>query len=128
MDEARSRFLAMGFSATSMQDIAEAVGMTKPALYYHFRDKNELFLSVIAREMEQGKIVFAETMESKRTLHARLEAGAVWRFTQIGGDIGQMMSDLHRFVPAAEVAAFKADHAQPHELVARMLENRAGAR
>ena len=34
-----------------MQEIADAVGMTKPALYYHFKDKQDLLLAVIAREM-----------------------------------------------------------------------------
>jgi AcrR family transcriptional regulator len=122
LEEARDRFLTNGFSATSMQEIADAVGMTKPALYYHFQDKHELFMAVISREMVQGQQVFLQTMSQEATLAARLESGAIWCFTQIGGDIGQMMSDLHRFVPAERVAAFKAEHLQPAELVAQMLK------
>ena len=68
LDEARDRFLAKGFSATSMQEIADAVGMTKPALYYHFRDKNELFLSVIARGGPTAAFTLNSFLKPTRTV------------------------------------------------------------
>lgn len=36
-------FAAHGFAAVSMREVATAAGVTKPALYYHFRDKEALF-------------------------------------------------------------------------------------
>ena len=60
LDEARSLFLTKGFAATSMQEIADAVGLTKPALYYHFKDKQELMLAVIGREMSEGWEIFTK--------------------------------------------------------------------
>ena len=122
LDEARALFLGKGFAATSMQEIAEAVGMTKPALYYHFRDKQELFLAVIAREMENGKRAFFEIMSVDASLPTRLADGATWCFRSIQGDMGRMMSDLHRFLPADRVHEFKCNHPMPVELVARILE------
>lgn len=121
LDESRTRFLDKGFSATSMQEIADAVGMTKPALYYHFEDKNELFLAVVAREMDRGYVEFNRNMQAHAHISDRLEAGAIYCFQMIQGDIGQMMSDLHRFVPAERVVALKAAHPQPVEMVAEML-------
>jgi len=35
-------FSAHGYAGTSMRDIAEAIGMTKAALYYHFASKEQL--------------------------------------------------------------------------------------
>jgi AcrR family transcriptional regulator len=44
---ALERFAAGGFHATSMEDIAEAAGVTKPVLYQHFRSKRQLYLELL---------------------------------------------------------------------------------
>ncbi|WP_341780054.1 TetR/AcrR family transcriptional regulator [Levilactobacillus sp. HBUAS70063] len=44
---AREQFLAQGYQATSTRDIAKQVGITQPALYHHFSDKEVIFLEVI---------------------------------------------------------------------------------
>jgi AcrR family transcriptional regulator len=36
---ARGLFIQQGYHGLAMRQIAEAVGVSKPALYYHFRDK-----------------------------------------------------------------------------------------
>ncbi len=36
-----------GYSATNLNDIAEHLGMTRGAVYWHFKNKQELFLSLI---------------------------------------------------------------------------------
>ena len=40
-------FASRGFHGTSMDDIAEAAGVTKPVLYQHFRSKRELYLELL---------------------------------------------------------------------------------
>ena len=35
-------FAENGYEATSLQDIADEMGMTKPAVYYHYRGKQEI--------------------------------------------------------------------------------------
>ncbi len=42
-------FQERGFAATSMQEIADAVGLTRPALYYHFRNKEEVLESLVEK-------------------------------------------------------------------------------
>jgi AcrR family transcriptional regulator len=44
---ARELFVARGVQATSLQDIANELGITKPALYYHFASREELVRSII---------------------------------------------------------------------------------
>lgn len=44
---ALDEFGAKGYHGTSMNDIAEAAGVTKPVLYQHFESKDELFLAVM---------------------------------------------------------------------------------
>lgn len=43
LDVALDRFAENGFHATSMDDIAEAAGVTKPVLYQHFGSKRALY-------------------------------------------------------------------------------------
>jgi len=40
-------FPELGFEKTSMRRIAEEVGITKPALYYYYKNKDELFKSIV---------------------------------------------------------------------------------
>jgi len=40
---ARDLYARRGFARVSMREVAAAAGVTKPALYYHFRDKESLF-------------------------------------------------------------------------------------
>jgi AcrR family transcriptional regulator len=47
LDVALERFAAAGFHVTSMDDIAEAAGVTKPVLYQHFRSKRKLYLELL---------------------------------------------------------------------------------
>src|SRR3954452_4273890 len=47
LDVALQVFAARGYHATSMNDIAEAAGVTKPVLYQHFRSKRELYLELL---------------------------------------------------------------------------------
>lgn len=42
-----------GFDATSMNGIAEALGMTKPGLYYYVKGKKELLYSIMSFAMGQ---------------------------------------------------------------------------
>lgn len=54
---AREQFLSQGYQATSTRDIAKEVGITQPALYHHFSDKEVIFLEVIkavGAEVQQG--------------------------------------------------------------------------
>lgn len=41
------RFAAKGYHATSMEEIADAAGVTKPVLYQHFGSKRHLYLELL---------------------------------------------------------------------------------
>ncbi|MFO7959586.1 MAG: helix-turn-helix domain-containing protein [Nitriliruptoraceae bacterium] len=41
-------FATKGFAATSLQDLADRLDVTKAALYYHFRRKDDLIAEVLA--------------------------------------------------------------------------------
>lgn len=47
LDVALDRFAANGFHRTSMEEIADAAGVTKPVLYQHFGSKDTLYLELL---------------------------------------------------------------------------------
>jgi AcrR family transcriptional regulator len=50
VEGARQIFLARGFDAASMSDIARAAGVSKGTLYVYFKDKEELFSAIVMAE------------------------------------------------------------------------------
>jgi AcrR family transcriptional regulator len=52
-DQATRLFAERGFAGTSFQDIADAVGLTRPALYYYVKSKDELLAKLVA-EITEG--------------------------------------------------------------------------
>jgi AcrR family transcriptional regulator len=47
LDVAVDVFAERGFHATSMDEVAEAAGVTKPVLYQHFESKRDLFVELL---------------------------------------------------------------------------------
>ena len=47
IDVATDLFIEKGYEATSLREIAERVGVTKAALYYHFASKSEMVAAII---------------------------------------------------------------------------------
>jgi AcrR family transcriptional regulator len=54
-DVARELFAAKGVQRTSLQDIADRLGLTKPALYYHFASREELVRSIVQPLIDEGE-------------------------------------------------------------------------
>ncbi len=50
VDGARQVFMALGFDAASMGEIAKAAGVSKGTLYVYFKDKDELFAAIVGQE------------------------------------------------------------------------------
>lgn len=49
LDTAEMVFQRRGVSRTTLQEVAEAAGVTRGAIYWHFRDKAELFNAMMER-------------------------------------------------------------------------------
>lgn len=50
--EAARLFAERGFAGTNLQDIADAMGMTRPALYYYVKSKDELLARLVTETTE----------------------------------------------------------------------------
>jgi AcrR family transcriptional regulator len=78
MSVARALFTEKGYAGAALDDVAERAGVTKGALYHHFRDKKELFRAVF-EELEQE--MCNEIIEAAATA-----AGDVWEQMRRGVD------------------------------------------
>jgi AcrR family transcriptional regulator len=59
-DVARELFAEKGVVRTSLQDIADRLGITKPALYYHFQSREDLIRSIVAPLIDEGEGFIAQ--------------------------------------------------------------------
>jgi TetR/AcrR family transcriptional regulator len=50
---ARQLFMERGFSGVSINDVVQQVGITKPTLYYHYADKEALYVAMAVRMLTQ---------------------------------------------------------------------------
>jgi AcrR family transcriptional regulator len=76
LDAARTLFTERGYSGAATEEIVRAAGITRGALYYHFRGKAELFAAVY-EDLEcqvAQRLGAAADAEPRRELH--LEVGA----------------------------------------------------
>ena len=67
LDAAEHLFQAQGVSRTSLQDIARRAGATRGAVYWHFRDKADLFNAMMERVTLPMEESFHHENEPKET-------------------------------------------------------------
>ncbi|MET7330351.1 helix-turn-helix domain-containing protein [Nonomuraea sp. NPDC005650] len=72
VDVAVRLFAQHSFAGTSLQMIADEMGITKAAVYHHFRTREELLSAVVEPALRQLRAA-VESAETKRTPHARAE-------------------------------------------------------
>jgi AcrR family transcriptional regulator len=78
LESALDVFVAQGYHAAAMDDIAERAGVSKPVLYQHFPGKLELYLALLDAACEQVveavRRALAGTTDNKERVAATTEA------------------------------------------------------
>ena len=81
-------FVAQGFHAAAMDDIAERAGVSKPVLYQHFPGKLDLYLALLDVScdtlIEKCREALASTHDNKQ----RVEATMAAFYEYVAGDTG----------------------------------------
>ncbi len=96
-------FLDYGFKRTTMDDIAKAAGMSRPALYLVYKNKRDIFRACITSMQEvldqRLEKIIETTEQLENSVYAVLEAGIIEPFyllaqTTHGSEIFDIKSDL----------------------------------
>ena len=70
---AQRRFANAGYAATAVQDIVDDAKVSKPALYYHFKDKAGLFQALVHEAHDERYRVLREASAQGGDIRAQLE-------------------------------------------------------
>ncbi|MEI7059306.1 TetR/AcrR family transcriptional regulator [Nocardioides sp. CCNWLW239] len=77
LDSALEVFVAYGFHAAAMDDIAERAGVSKPVLYQHFPGKLDLYLALLEKSaneiIDRCREALASTDENKERVARTVE-------------------------------------------------------
>lgn len=68
-------FAERGYHATSMNDVAEAAGVTKPVLYQHFSSKRDLFVELLSDVGEELRATIAKATADAAGPRSQIEEG-----------------------------------------------------
>jgi AcrR family transcriptional regulator len=91
-DVALELFAEQGYEKTSLREIAERLEVTKAALYYHFKTKEEILISIFEDKTRPIDELIAWGSEQPRTLETRKEILRRYHAALLGA------SDLFRFM------------------------------
>ena len=97
---ARDLFLRDGYAATSPNDITVACGMTKGALYHHFRSKTEVLDAVVCLVQRELRTAVLRKASAAGDSWDRIEAGCLGYLHSVSATPG-----LHRLLYVDAAAA-----------------------
>jgi AcrR family transcriptional regulator len=98
LEQSLALFSVRGFADVSMSEIANAVGITKAALYYHFSGKEELFATAFANEINTVRDQIAAIVEGDTDLHTTIHDLAILFLERGHRDMRRLHQDFTNFV------------------------------
>ena len=120
---AQEVFVAQGYHAAAMDEIAERAGVSKPVLYQHFPGKLELYLALLDEHAEALVKTVREALESTSDNKMRVQASmrAFYDFVSGEGEAYRLVfeSDLRNVAPVR--ARVERANQQCAEMIARVI-------
>lgn len=119
LEQAARLFAQKGYANTSLQDVAEAVGLSRPALYYYFSSKTALLEAMVEDVTVVGARMLAEIRNNKELgpeerLRRAVEGLVLWglerptRFKVIDRSEEQLPPDISATHEAAKRDVLRA--------------------
>ncbi|MFG3681101.1 TetR/AcrR family transcriptional regulator [Micromonospora chalcea] len=84
-------FTEHGYEKTSLREIAERLGVTKAALYYHFKSKDEIVTSLVDDRLRRMDELIAWAADQPPTLATRRALLGRYADSMFAGDLPQVM-------------------------------------
>lgn len=93
IQHAKRLFRQKGYAGISINEIVEAAGITKPTLYYYFKDKESLYSSVMNSLLEHGKDYILTGLTRDASLEHNLKELTLGFFQNAPTSLVCMMKD-----------------------------------
>jgi AcrR family transcriptional regulator len=108
LDVALDLFIENGYDGTSLREVAEQLGVTKAALYYHFASKDDILMALHLRLHALGRDALSQLAVGKITV-------AKWR-ALLDTVLNEMIAQRKIFLlHERNQAAFEKLHRKEHE-------------
>jgi AcrR family transcriptional regulator len=108
LDVALDLFIENGYDGTSLREVAENLGVTKAALYYHFASKEDILMALHMRLHAIGREALIDLGDSKVTI-------ARWR-ALLNAVLTEMLAQRKIFLlHERNQAAFEKLHRKEHD-------------
>ena len=112
LDVALDLFIEKGFDGTSLREIAEQLGFTKAALYYHYASKDDILMALHMRMHDVGRDGLKQLTDGPVSL-------ATWE-SLVDTVLSQMLAQrklflMHERNQAALEKLHRKDHVADHE-------------
>ncbi len=93
---AQQLFMDYGYRAVSTRQIADACGLTQPALYHHFHDKQELYVEVMKEEINRTRAALERIARRSDSVSDRLRQVIRYLLSSTQHDLGMMFHDIQQ--------------------------------
>ena len=113
-----------GYEGTSMNDIADAVGLTKAGLYHYIRGKEDLLFQIMSYGMDmidQDAIAPAKPVQDAQERLRIIVSRHAKRVLDVGGAVSILLDEMYALTPAHR-RAIKARKRVYFDLVRETLE------
>lgn len=91
---AHDLFMEHGYRSVTTRQIAEACGLTQPAMYHYFADKEALYTEVLRTVTEETRTAMNEINNSEGSVRERLIRLVAYILLYMPDDLSQMERDI----------------------------------
>ncbi len=125
MRAALTLFTQRGYSATTVRELVEMAGATKPVLYYYFGSKEGLFLELMRTHFGRLEAAVNLSLRGEGSVRERLMMmlDKAFRYVQQDRDFIRLLHAVY-YGPPGEAPYFDFDayHQRYHDLITRLME------
>ena len=111
LDAAMTVFSKKGYESSRLEDVAEAAGVTRGAIYHHFGNKADLYMALIENASTQGEDIIQKATEEGGTFAEIVSRILTYSFS--------LLEDNSRFRDVVELSLFKTGISHDLEALAR---------
>ncbi len=93
-DAALSCFLSTGYGGTSVDDIVKSAGISKGGLYWHFKSKEEIFLHLIKKWINETEERLLALLTGNGSAKEKLKKLEEYYLEQINGPVSALLYEF----------------------------------